>query len=29
LREALPGLLPEGLGVIGAPPKAGKSLLAY
>jgi RecA-family ATPase len=29
LRQAFHGLLPEGLGVIGAPPKAGKSLLAY
>jgi hypothetical protein len=29
LRQALAGLLPEGLGVLGAPPKAGKSLLAY
>ncbi len=29
LRQAVAGLLPEGLGVIGAPPKAGKSVLAY
>jgi hypothetical protein len=29
LRQALAGLLPEGLGVLGAPPKVGKSLLAY
>lgn len=29
LQQALVGLLPEGLGVIGAPPKAGKSLLCY
>lgn len=29
LREAVPGILPEGLGVIAAPPKAGKSMLAY
>ncbi len=29
LQQAISGLLPEGLGVIGAPPKAGKSMLAY
>lgn len=29
LKFAIPGLLPEGLGVIGSPPKVGKSLLAY
>ncbi len=29
MRQAIAGLVPEGLGVIGAPPKAGKSLLAY
>lgn len=29
MHEAFSGLLPEGLGVIGAPPKAGKSLLCY
>jgi RecA-family ATPase len=29
LQEAFAGLLPEGLGVIGSPPKVGKSLLAY
>lgn len=29
LSQAFVGLLPEGLGVMGAPPKAGKSLLAY
>ena len=27
LRQALPGLLPEGLGLLAAPPKAGKSFL--
>ena len=29
LRWAVPGLLPEGLGILAAPPKAGKSVLAY
>lgn len=29
LRQAFAGLLPEGLGVLAAPPKSGKSLLAY
>lgn len=29
LEQAIEGLLTEGLGVIGAPPKAGKSLLCY
>jgi hypothetical protein len=29
LRQAFPGLLPEGFGLLVSPPKAGKSLLAY
>ena len=29
MQEAIAGVIPEGLGVIGAPPKAGKSLLMY
>lgn len=29
LRWAIPGLLPAGLGILAAPPKAGKSLLCY